>query len=260
MTIFQTSAMGFERRIGSGEKPRRRLDREVTPGRCGNLDYCSIGMQRILLKVPLSQAFVCPECAGPLRAPRRASVAGRPLLLPLLRLAVLAAAVTVSLAAGYTAGRVRNGVDTAVRAATAHLDANLHEAKAALGLTQAPVQPASLPAVPALTVFVSERAYPARLPPVDTIKPAARLPGELRFGQVTLDCLLGAGSTRPSCQVTDIRGADPFSAAAVVWLQSLAVQYSPSLRGGVPTNLAHRWRVVLEDFSGTPPTAKAAGR
>ena len=247
--------MLVEKLPGFGERPRRRLDRETTPGRCSNLDYCSIGMQRVLLKVPLSQPFVCPECAGPLRAPRRGIIAGRPVVLPMLRLAVLVAAVGTSLAIGYAAGRVRSTVGTAVTAATANLDANLHVAKAALGLAP----PAAAPAASAMPVFVSERAYPVRLASVEVSKPAARLPGESRFGQLTLDCTLTAGSTRPSCQVTDIRGADPFSAAAIVWLQGLSVAYAPSLRGGLPASLAHRWRVVFEDFSGTSLPAKAAG-
>ncbi len=216
-------------------------------------------MQRVMLKVPLSQAFVCPECAGPLRAPRRGGIGGRPVILPMLRLAVLGAAVAVSLAAGYAAGRVRTVAGPAMTAATANLGTNLHEATAALGLAPAPEAQASASAGSA-PIFVSDRAYPAHLPPVDVSKPAARLPGETRFGQVTLDCVLDAGSARPSCHVTDIRGADPFSAVAIVWLHDLAVHYGPSLRGGVPVSLAHRWRVVLEDFSGTSLPAKAAGR
>ena len=240
-------------------KPRRRLDRETTPGKCGNLDYCSIGMQRVLLRVPLSQPFVCPECAGPLRAPQRGTLGGPPVVLPMLRLAVLAVAMAVSLAAGYAAGRARNVVGTVVTVATANIGANLHEAKAALGLAAPPEAPASASAL-AAPIFVSERAYPARLPAVDVSKPAARLPGETRFGQVTLDCTVDAGSGRPSCKVTDIRGADPFSAAAIVWLHDLAVRYGPSLRSGVPASLAHRWRVVFEDFSGTSLPSKAAGQ
>ncbi len=240
-------------------RPRRRLDRETTPGRCSNLDYCSIGMQRILLRVPLSQPFICPECAGQLRAPRRASIGGRPVVLPVLRLAVLAAAVAASLAIGYAAGQASNAVGTAVTVATANIGANLHEAKAALGLSPTPEAPAPAAAGP-VPVFVSERAYPARLPSVDLSRPAARLPGEARFGQVTLDCTVAAGSARPSCRVTDIRGADPFSAAAIPWLNGLAVQYGPSLRNGMPASLAHRWRVVFEDFSGTSLPAKAAGQ
>lgn len=246
--------------VGSStDRPRRRLDRETTPGKCSNLDYCSIGMQRVLLRVPLSQPFVCPECAGQLRAPRRGSLGGRPVVLPMLRLAVLVVAMAVSLAAGYAAGRVRNVVGTAVTVATASIGANLHEAKAALGLAPPPTVPASASAGTA-PIFVSERAYPARLPPVDVSKPAARLPGEARFGQVTLDCTVDAGSGRPSCRVADIRGADPFSAAAIVWLHDLAVQYGPSLRSGVPASLAHRWRVIFEDFSGTSVPPRSGGQ
>ena len=257
--IFQTIAFMIKANAisGTANRPRRRLDRETTPGRCSNLDYCSIGMQRVLLKVPLSQPFTCPECAGPLRAPRRGSIAGPPFVLPMLRLGVLVAAMLVSLGVGYLAGRARSAVGTAVTAASANIGANLHQAKTALGLAPEPSSPA--PARPA-PIFVSERAYPARLPSVDSSKPAAHLPGEARFGQVTLDCTVEAAASGPTCQVTDIRGADAFSAAAIVWLQDLAVHYGPTLRGGVPASLAHRWRVVFEDFSGTSMPSKTAGR
>jgi hypothetical protein len=40
-----------------------------TPGRCRELDYCSIGQMRTLVRVPLGNPFVCPECGKPLREP-----------------------------------------------------------------------------------------------------------------------------------------------------------------------------------------------
>jgi hypothetical protein len=39
------------------------------PGRCRELDYCSIGQMRTLVRVPLGRPFVCPECGKPLREP-----------------------------------------------------------------------------------------------------------------------------------------------------------------------------------------------
>lgn len=39
------------------------------PGRCRDLDYCSIGQMRTLVRVPLGRPFVCPECGKPLREP-----------------------------------------------------------------------------------------------------------------------------------------------------------------------------------------------
>lgn len=253
MINFQTKHLRKEVKQSAAE-PRRRLDTEVTPGKCGNLDYCSIGMQRILLKVPLSQPFVCPECGSALRAPLRKTIVGRPLILPALRLAVLVTAMGVSLATGYAIGRVQHRVGAAVTVASASLGADLHAARTMLGLVPPPPAPAALP------IFVAERPYPARLPSVDVSRPAPRLPAEARFGQVTLDCLLDAELFRPSCQVTDIRGADAFSAAAVVWLQGLAVRYGPGRRGGVAVPLAHRWRVVFEDFGGVRPAGKAPGQ
>ena len=40
-----------------------------TPGRCRELDYCSIGQMRSLVRVPLGRPFICPECGRPLHAP-----------------------------------------------------------------------------------------------------------------------------------------------------------------------------------------------
>ena len=249
--------MARETRLSEGEVPRRRLDREVTPGRCGNLDYCSIGMQRVLVQVPLSQPFVCPECASPLRAPGRRSPGGRPWLLPALRVGVLLAAMGASLVIGYTAGRAQHSVTQAVEVAGKRASEGIDAAGAVLGLATPPVAPVA--ANPAgESVFVAERPYPLRLSPVDASKPAVHLTREARFGQVTIDCAVAQALRHPACQVTDIRGADPFSASAVQWLQSLSVHYAPSLRAGVPVSMDHRWRVVLEDFSGTPRASSPA--
>ncbi len=237
--------------MASMEAPRRRLDREVTPGRCGNLDYCSIGMQRVLVKVALSQPFVCPECGSPLRPPGQLRKAARlSLLLPALRMAVLLAAMGASGAAGYVAGRMQPAVSKAVHTAGTGLEA----VESAVGLA-VPSPAVAANAVPtaraAAPVFVADRPYPLRAAPVDAAKPPGRLMREARFGQVTVDCALAAVLRHPACQVTDIRGADPVSAAAVLWLQGLSVQYAPSVRGGASVSLDHRWRVIFEDYSGT---------
>ena len=259
MSIFQTNAVPPEVRLSAGDVPRRRVDREMTPGRCGNLDYCSIGMQRVVVQVPLNQPFVCPECASPLRPPVRRMNGGRPLMLPLLRVAVLLGGMGASLVVGYVAGRVQHTVGAAVSVAGHNAGAHLDAAKAVLGLSApAPAPPAAIAAfgTPAPPVVVAEREFPAHVAAVDIAKPASRLAHEARFGQVTVDCVLPGGHIHPACQVTDIRGADPVSAAAVAWLQSLAVQYAPSLRGGARAGVDHRWRVVFEDFSGLPTEAR----
>ena len=54
---------------GPSEAPWQRASLQTTPGRCANLDYCSIGMQRILVEVPVNKPFICPECGGKLRPP-----------------------------------------------------------------------------------------------------------------------------------------------------------------------------------------------
>jgi hypothetical protein len=38
-------------------------------GRCRDLDYCSIGQMRTLVRIPLGRPFICPECGKPLREP-----------------------------------------------------------------------------------------------------------------------------------------------------------------------------------------------
>ena len=39
-----------------------------TSGRCRELDYCSIGQMRTVVRVPLGRPFICPECGKPLHA------------------------------------------------------------------------------------------------------------------------------------------------------------------------------------------------
>ena len=188
--------MARETRLSEGEVPRRRLDREVTPGRCGNLDYCSIGMQRVLVQVPLSQPFVCPECASPLRAPGRRSPGGRPWLLPALRVGVLLAAMGASLVIGYTAGRAQHSVTQAVEVAGKRASEGIDAAGAVLGLATPPVAPVA--ANPAgESVFVAERPYPLRLSPVDASKPAVHLTREARFRPGDHRLCRGPGAATP---------------------------------------------------------------
>ncbi len=242
-----------EARLSPSEPPRRRIDRETTPGRCGNLDYCSIGMQRVQVRVPISEPFVCPECGGRLRPPGRMGQGRRPWMLPAVRLGVLVTAIGASLGLGYSLGRVQPVMHQAVQSVALHADAGLNAAGSALGLDNKPPAPAPVvvpaPAKPS-PIFVAERAFPLRAMPVDVTNPAARLDKEAKFGQVTIDCRQDAILTHPSCHVVDIRGADPFSAAAITWLQSLTVQYAPTTHNGKSSLLDHRWRVVLQDFSG----------
>ena len=215
-------------------------------------------MQRVQVQVPVSAPFVCPECGGRLRPPGRTAGAGRPWLLPAARIAVLVGAIAGSLGIGYSVGRVQPTVHRAVQDAGVKIGA----ASAALGLSgkTAPPKPAApapraspgptLAAAPQ-PVFVGERPYPMREITTDITNPPYRLAREAKFGQVTLDCGLEAVLTHPACKITDIRGADAFSAAAIAWLQSLSVQYAPSNRTGTPTLLDHRWRITFQDFSGT---------
>ncbi len=204
-------------------------------------------MQRVLVHVPVSQAFVCPECGGPLRAPlgRRSTL--RRNALPALRIAVLLGAMAASLGLGYSIGRLQDIARQAAEAAARDAQSRLAVAGGALGLSDsAPALPGPPP------VFVAERPYPAKAPSVDVSNPAVRLPREARFGQVTLDCVLEQPAVHAACQVTDIRGADAFSAQAIAWLQSLNVHYASSAKAGHPAELNHRWRMVIEDFSGAP--------
>lgn len=256
MSILQKQRVAGESQISAGEVPRRRIDRETTPGRCGNLDYCSIGMQRVQVRVPISEPFVCPECGGRLRPPGRLGGSRRPWLLPAMRVSVLVGCIGAALVLGYSVGRIQPAVHKAVQQAARDAGAGLKSAGSALGLgDQPPPKPAAVvppaPRAP-LPIFVGERPYPTRALSVDVTNPPTHLPREARFGEVTIDCTLEAVLTHPTCHVTDIRGADAFSAAAIAFLQSQAVQYAPSSRTGSPTLLDHRWRVVFQDFSGAP--------
>jgi len=250
-----------EARLSAAPPPRRRIDRETTPGRCGNLDYCSIGMQRVLVRVPVSAPFVCPECGGRLRPPGQAAGSRRPWVLPALRLGVLAACSLGALFAGYTIAHVQPMVRRAVQTVQQHAGANLVAAGSVLGLNETPAaapphpmskppvaasQPA--PAAPPLLV-VEERPFPLRGAPIDNISPVGRLSHERRFGQVMVDCTLLAGQTRATCVTATIRGGDAFSQAAVGWLQSLNLSYHET--DGSARD--HRWRVVLQDFTASAP-------
>ncbi len=224
--------------------PRRRSDRETTPGRCGNLDYCSLGMQRMLVQVPVGKAFVCPECARPLRPPgRRAD--GRPTILPVLRVVVLGLAVAVSLTTGYLVGRAKPAMDRAVQVAEREVGlAPGPRPASGVGPATAAPAPGVLPTQP---IEVTTRPYPVRA--AGSAAQPGKLGHEARAGEVTLDCLLTQNRRQPACRVTEQRGDDAFSAACLAWLQGLSVRYLPEGTGKAGAD--HRWRVTFEDFAGT---------
>jgi hypothetical protein len=260
-------------RLNFGEdaaSPRRRGDSESTPGRCANLDYCSIGMQRVLVEVPVTKPFICPECGGRLRPPGRSGLR-RAWVIPALRIAILLAGIGLGTVQGYIMGRMQPGVKKAVATVSNDTLEKVNAARAMLGLralpadaikvapTAAPIAasaPPLAPPPPPMPFLVADRAYPRRPPPLDTEDPPQRLADEQHFGQVVVDCAIGAIQVKPVCHVTDIRGGDAFSAAATAWLEALSVQYAPGKRDGAPALLDHRWRVIFEDFSGTAPRAK----
>jgi hypothetical protein len=253
MSIFQLQSPWHEKRLSPGAEAGSRIDQETTPGRCRNLDYCSIGMQRVLVQVPISQPFVCPECGGKLRPPGPIVRSTKPSYLPILRLAVLIAAMGICLSVGYTLGRVRPLIASAVKSASQEVAARIGQAGTDARLNPpAPPAPAAAKVVapPKAPILVSNRPYPAHAPAIDAAVPPVHLQHEARFGQVTIDCVLASFAAKPNCHVADIRGGDAFSAASLAFLQGLAVQYAPGERGGAKVLLDHRWRVVLEDFSG----------
>lgn len=214
---------------------RRRSDGVLTPGRCANLDYCSIGMQRVLVAVPVGQPFTCPECGSALRPPNMGRE--RPWVMPLFRLVVLAIGIGIGFAQGYLIGRVQPAVVQGLR--------TLPQRAVQLARAPAPAAPVSPPARPVEKVV--ERPFPARAMPLDATDPAPHLAREQRFGQVTIDCFLRAFEKRPSCHVGDVRGADAFSHPALDWLQSYDVEYLP---GTEPAGPDHRWRIIFQDFDG----------
>lgn len=236
----------------------RRIDLETTPGRCGNLDYCSLGMQRRLVRVPVSRPFVCPECGGKLRPPgqgRRTQAR----LVPMVRLGVLVGGMGAALVLGYMAGQAQSSVIHAVGRAGQVAETRLAAARTAIIPPAPPAAPAPArigpdlaksAAEPALPTIVAFRSLPAHAKPADLVSPPARLMHEYRTGQVVVDCTLAALVTQPVCKVATTRGSDAFSAAALAWLQQLRVQYAPNPDSRSPVLPDHRWRLVVEDFSG----------
>ena len=253
-------------RAEEAASPRRRGDLQTTPGRCANLDYCSIGMQRILVEVPVNKPFVCPECGGKLRPPVDSGMR-RPWVMPAIRLAILLAGIGLGTVQGYVMGRMQPSVKKAVATVSQDTVDKVNAARALLGLPKIPAEairmaPAAPPAPPpsptpskpvAPPILVEARPYPRKPPPLETEDPPPHLADEQHFGQVVVDCTLGAIQVKPDCHASNIRGADAFSAAAVAWLNTLSVQYAPGTRHGAPALLDHRWRVFFEDFAGTAP-------
>jgi hypothetical protein len=246
---------------------RRRHGAETTPGRCATLDYCSIGMQRVLVEIPVSEPFICPECGGKLRPPasRRR---GRPWVMPALRVAVLFLGVGLGLAVGYSFGRMQPAIHKAVSGVSRETVVQVNTARSLLGLPKLPdnaiLKPPAVtpvpPVAPRIAPLVAEHAYPAHAPPLEVADPPVHLQAEERYGQVTIDCSIAALQIKPVCRATDIRGADAFSDRAVAWLQEFEVQYAPGTRAGAPSLLDHRWRIIFQDFSGTQPRGVAAKR
>jgi hypothetical protein len=253
--------------------PRRGADPQSTPGRCANLDYCTIGMQRILVEVPIGKAFVCPECGGKLRPPSGGGL-HRPWVMPALRIAILFLGIGLGTLQGYVWGRMQPTMKKAVATVSRDTAEKVNAARALLGLQKLPseaIRLAPAPPVPATesaappakavtsSILVADRPYPRKAPALDTEDPPTHLADEQHFGQVVVDCTLGALQVRPECHASNVRGGDAFSASAVAWLNGLSVQYAPGNRNGAPTLLDHRWRVFFEDFAGIAPRAKPAG-
>ena len=253
--------------------PRRGAELQSTPGRCANLDYCTIGMQRILVEVPIGKAFVCPECGGKLRPPSGTGL-HRPWVMPALRIAILFLGIGLGTFQGYVWGRMQPTVKKAVSTVSQDTAEKVNAARALLGLQKLPpeairpspaapataAEPAAPPAkADAAPVLVADRPYPRKAPALDAEDPPAHLADEQHFGQVVVDCTLGALQVKPQCHASNVRGGDAFSAKAVAWLNGLSVQYAPSTRNGAPALLDHRWRVFFEDFAGIAPGAKPPG-
>jgi hypothetical protein len=253
--------------VYTGPPAKQRREANTTPGRCSNLDYCSIGMQRVLVHVPVGERFVCPECGKNLKPPT-AGMDRRPIVIPALRILVLILGIALGLGAGYLIGLGYRPAPKPVPVASAATALKVNTARAALGLPKLepdvitpaapPPAPPPQPAQPAPRAYppVQERPYPTRAPPLETADPSQHLVNEHRFGQVTVDCTLTNG--KPSCRVGNLRGADTFSAPALDWLKNLSVQYAPTAQPGDPGQPDHRWRIIFEDFAGGAPAPAPA--
>ncbi len=85
-----------------------------TPGRCTNVDYCSLAAAKRDIEVKIGEDFICPECAKPLRTPPTREGSGG------LNIAIAGSVVAVLLICGgvYAGYRLsRAGAPTQVAAA-----------------------------------------------------------------------------------------------------------------------------------------------
>ncbi len=225
-------------------------------------------MQRILVEVPIGKPFVCPECSGKLRPPNATGLR-RPWVMPALRLVILCAGVGAGMVQGYTLGRMQPAMKKAAATVSQDTVEKVNTARAMLGLKQlapdainpeasatpsTPAPPSAKPA--AAPILVADHPYPRKTRALEIEDPPAHLADEQRFGQVVVDCTLGAAQVRPECRASDVRGADAFAASAVAWLNGLSVQYAHGDHGGGAALPDHRWRVTFEDYAGAAPHAK----
>ncbi len=215
-----------------------------TPGRCGELDYCSIGQMRTVVRVGAGLPFVCPECGRPLR-----QVADRSPASPRVKLAVLAGGVLALVALlvwlNQPAPR-RHFVLTAAN--------QLHAPVKALPVTAqpAPAKPvSSAPAVsePAAPVHVAARP-PAQAPVAPAaIAPAATASAPAAVPIQPVPPLLPARAAAPAPRVP------PPNASAFVPRTGAKVRMDCSIdAAGMPSNC-----VPIKDTvqPATPPAASA---
>ena len=341
-----------------------------TPGRCRELDYCSIGQMRTLVRIPLGQPFVCPECGKPLRAPvslnarlSRGRLAawsvGTLGLFVLLYECVAPSSQHHHLKlAELTKPVVQPASPSSAQAPPA--GAKAVGTQAVAPVSAAPVPPVALPAriVPAVPVPApapSQAASPAPSPtpaaaakpplapafslpvrqaiapvpghgaggkvrmectvdasgvptnctvlkdqPVTSTPPAADLQRHIgksasepaaaraaapvsipalqahavekppanrdvsilpvaggappypsdyvrdgRRGEVAVDCIIDAGGEPTHCKVIDVLGGRRFAEAAVNWLNTGAVRFTPALRDGVPVAQERHWHIAF---------------
>ncbi len=224
-------------------------------------------MRRLQVRVPISEPFVCPECASPLRAPARISQKeARGWLLP-INVWILVAGVAASGACGFFLGRnvplvhVQNPRMAAASVPVKPpMFSQLLRDQPSGGnhpsIRSSPPEGLSTGlgagALP-LPLVVTERPFPSHAPAVERIDPPHRMQAEVQAGQVVIDCLLGSAVFHPACKVSNARGTDAFSEAAVAWLQKLPVRYVTGAHGAATVALDHRWRVVFDDFTTPPP-------
>jgi TonB family protein len=253
-----------------------------TPGFCSRHGGCSIAASGKVVRVPLENAFVCPECGAPLRSPALGDIrplARKPVFLAsaLGIVALLAASVVLAQSGFFHRGAPVPAPDEA--AITVSLPATSLQRPAPVGVVDTLTAPTAVavPIAEAATTLHAARGTGLR-PPAGPIllrhaEVARRRHADVhlsysiplvsggapdypeqyedgRSGTVTVSCGLRPDGTPQGCATTSRTGGPIFDVAVHSWLDLKDVRFKPARIHGRLTNHV-KLRV---DFIGEPPS------